>query len=77
MILIRTLDLYAAMRNEGFVVDSVDDLLIRQIEIQLRNLIGNGFVILPFLTEKEKDIENISMFTLPFFETYGMRINYD
>jgi len=32
MILIRTLDLYAAMRNEGFVVDSVDDLLIRQIE---------------------------------------------
>ena len=32
MILIRTLDLYAAMRNEGFVEHSIDDLLIRQIE---------------------------------------------
>lgn len=32
MILIRTLDLYAAMRNEGFVEHSIDELLIRQIE---------------------------------------------
>ena len=53
------------------------NFLIRQIEIQIRNLIGNGQVLLPFQTEKEKDIENISMFTLPFFETYGMRIKHD
>jgi len=53
------------------------NFLVRQIEIQLRNLIGNGYVILPFLTEKEKDIANISMFTLPFFESYGMRIKHD
>lgn len=53
------------------------NFLIRQIEVQLRNLIGNGQILLPFQTEKEKDIENISMFTLPFFETYGMRIKND
>lgn len=53
------------------------NFLIRQIEVQLRNLIGNGQILLPFQTEKEKDIENISMFTLPFFETYGMRIKHD
>jgi len=32
MILIRTLDLYAAMRNVEFVEHSIDELLIRQIE---------------------------------------------
>ena len=32
MILIRTLDLYAAMRNAGMLEDSVDELLVRQIE---------------------------------------------
>jgi hypothetical protein len=57
--------------------DSNINLLIRQLEIQLRNLIGNGYILIPFINEKEKDIENISMFTLPFFESYGMRINYD
>jgi hypothetical protein len=53
------------------------NFLIQQIEIQLRNLIGNGQLTIPFKTEKEKDIENISMFTLPFFESYGMRIKHD
>jgi hypothetical protein len=57
--------------------DSNINLLVRQIEVQLRNLIGNGYMLIPFINEKEKDIENISMFTLPFFESYGMRINYD
>ena len=57
--------------------DSNINLLIRQLEIQLRNLIGNGYILIPFINEKEKDIENISMFTLPFFESYGMRIKND
>ena len=57
--------------------DSNINLLVRQIEVQLRNLIGNGYILLPFINEKEKDIENISMFTLPFFESYGMRIKHD
>jgi hypothetical protein len=57
--------------------DSNINFLIRQIEIQLRSLIGKGHLIIPFEKEKEKDIENISMFTLPFFETYGMRIKHD
>jgi hypothetical protein len=57
--------------------DSNINLLIRQIEVQLRNLIGNGYILIPFINEKEKDIENISMFTLPFFESYGMRIKND
>lgn len=57
--------------------DSNINLLIRQIEVQLRNLIGNGYILMPFINEKEKDIENISMFTLPFFESYGMRIKHD
>jgi hypothetical protein len=53
------------------------NILIRTIEIQLRNLLVNGTLVLPFNTEDEKNIENISMFTLPFFESYGMRINHD
>jgi hypothetical protein len=57
--------------------DSNINLLVRQIEVQLRNLIGNGYMLIPFINEKEKDIENISMFTLPFFESYGMRIKND
>jgi hypothetical protein len=57
--------------------DNNINFLIRQIEIQLRNLIGNGELSIPFETENEKNIESISMFTLPFFESYGMRINND
>jgi hypothetical protein len=57
--------------------DSNINLLIRQLEVQLRNLISNGYLLIPFINDKEKDIENISMFTLPFFESYGMRIKYD
>ena len=57
--------------------DNNINFLIRQIEIQLRNLIGKGQLIIPFENAKEKDIENISMFTLPFFESYGMRIKHD
>jgi hypothetical protein len=62
-----------------FYVTKEDNInvLIRVIEMQLRNLIGNGSVLIPFKTDEEKDIENISIFTLPFFESYGMRINYD
>jgi hypothetical protein len=57
--------------------DNNINFLVRQLEIQLRNLIGNGQLTIPFEKEKEKDIENISMFTLPFFESYGMRIKHD
>ena len=57
--------------------DNNINFLIRHIEIQLKNLISNGYVDVPFTSEKEKTIENILMFTLPFFESYGMRINHD
>jgi len=57
--------------------DSNINFLVRQIEIQLRHLISKGQLIIPFEKANEKDIENISMFTLPFFESYGMKINYD
>ena len=49
--------------------------LIRTIEIQLRNLVGNGTLKIPFTTEHELKVDEISMFTLPFFESYGMKIN--
>lgn len=52
------------------------NILVRSIEIQLRNLVTNGTVHIPFITDKEKTLE-VSMFTLPFFETYGMRIKHD
>jgi len=49
--------------------------LVRPIELQLRNIVSNGTVKVPFTTEQELQIDNISMFTLPFFESYGMKIN--
>lgn len=49
--------------------------LVREIEIQLRNLVSNGSVDVPFITNQELKIDEISMFTLPFFESYGMKIN--
>jgi len=53
------------------------NFLVRQIELQLRNLVSNTKVTVPFVTDREKDIENIAMFTLPFFESYGMKINHE
>ena len=53
------------------------NLLIRKIEIQLKSLLGEGILTIPFETEEEKMIDNISMITLPFFESYGMKIKYD
>lgn len=50
------------------------NMLVRSIQIQLRNLVTNGIVHIPFTTEKEKLLE-VSMFTLPFFDSYGMKIN--
>ncbi len=49
--------------------------LVREIEIQLRNLINNGKVLVPFESDKERDIDNISIITTPFFESYGMKIH--
>lgn len=49
--------------------------LIRIIEIQLRNIVGNGTVKIPFISDHELKINEISMFTLPFFESYGMKID--
>jgi hypothetical protein len=51
--------------------------LVRPIELQLRNIVANGTVKVPFTTEQELHIDNISMFTLPFFESYGMKIKND
>jgi len=62
-----------------FYVTKEDNInvLIRTIEMQLRNLISNGSVLVPFKTDEEKDIENVSIFTLPFFESYGMKVKHD
>jgi len=57
-------------------MESNINILVRSIEIQLRNLVTNGTVHIPFITDKEKTLE-VSMFTLPFFESYGMRIKND
>lgn len=61
----------------SFYVTREDDInrLIRVIEIQLKNIVGNGVVKIPFITEQELKVDEISMFTLPFFESYGMKIN--
>jgi len=48
------------------------NVLYRIIEIKIKDLIQA--IEIPFITEEEKDIENIAMFTLPFFESYGMTI---
>lgn len=60
-----------------FYVTSEENInrLVRPIELQLRNIVANGTVKVPFETEQELQIDNISMFTLPFFESYGMKIN--
>lgn len=62
-----------------FYVTKEDNInvLIRKIDVQLRNLLSNGTLVIPFETEEEKLIDNISMFTLPFFESYGMKIKND
>lgn len=51
------------------------NVLYRIIEIQIKNLIES--VEIPFTTDEEKDIKNIAMFTLPFFESYGMTVYED
>ena len=51
------------------------NLLVREIEIQLRNLISNGKVAVPFETKQELSTDEISIITLPFFESYGMKIH--
>lgn len=56
-------------------VESNINMLIRKIEIQLRSLVTNGTVRVPFESDKEKVLGSVSMFTMPFFESYGMKIN--
>jgi hypothetical protein len=51
--------------------------LVRQIDLQLRNLISNKTVKIPFTTDYELKANDISMVTIPFFESYGMRIKHD
>lgn len=60
-----------------FYVTMEDNInrLVRAIEIQLRNLVSNGTVKIPFTTEQESKVDEISIFTLPFFESYGMKIH--
>jgi hypothetical protein len=49
--------------------------LIRSIEITLKNLLAHDSVLIDFTDAREKDVYTLAMFTLPFFETYGMTIN--
>lgn len=60
----------------SFYVTLEDNInrLVRVVDLQLRNLVNNGTVKVPFTTDKELSIDEISMFTLPFFESYGMKI---
>jgi hypothetical protein len=52
------------------------NFLIRSIEIKIKDLIENEHVYIEFVSEEENHIEDIAMFTLPFFESYGMTINH-
>ena len=51
--------------------------LVREIDLQLRNLVSNKTVKIPFTTDYELNANDISMVTIPFFESYGMRIKHD
>lgn len=51
------------------------NILIRKIDLQLRTLVSAGELVVPFEKEEEKDPLQISMFALPFFESYGMSID--
>jgi len=52
------------------------NFLIRSIEIKIKDLIENEYVYIEFVSEEENHIEDIAMFTLPFFESYRMTINH-
>jgi hypothetical protein len=52
------------------------NILIRNIQIQIKDLVNKKPCIVTFETEEEVNIDNIAMFTLPFFESYGMTVNY-
>lgn len=59
-----------------FVTKETDiNILLHSIEIQIKQLV-NGDVIIPFDSIEELDANSVAMFTLPFFETYGMTIDY-
>jgi len=51
------------------------NILIRNIQIKIKDLVNNGSFTVPFETDEETQINDIAMFTLPFFESYGMTIN--
>jgi len=52
------------------------NFLIRSIEIKIKDLVTTESVVVEFTTLEESNITEIAMFTLPFFESYGMTINY-
>lgn len=60
-----------------FYVNTEENInhLVRQIDLQLRNLVANRVVKVPFTTARELNANDISMVTIPFFESYGMKIN--
>lgn len=62
----------------NFFVTKEDNInfLIRSIEIKIKDLVTTESVDIPFTTVEESNITEIAMFTLPFFESYGMTINY-
>jgi hypothetical protein len=52
------------------------NFLIRSMEIKIKDLVDNEYVYIEFTTKEEENIKDIAMFTLPFFESYGMTINH-
>jgi hypothetical protein len=62
----------------NFFVTKEDNInfLIRSIEIKIKDLVNPESFDVAFTTDEESNITEIAMFTLPFFESYGMTINY-
>jgi hypothetical protein len=52
------------------------NFLIRSIEIKIKDLTTSDGIDIEFIKPEESTIDEIAMFTLPFFESYGMTINY-
>ena len=59
-----------------FVVRERDiNYLVRSIEITLKKLLAQDTIFVEFEEEAERNNNDIAMFTLPFFRSYGMKIN--
>ena len=52
------------------------NFLIRSIEITIKDLVTPNGIDIEFIKPEESAIDEIAMFTVPFFESYGMTVNY-